>query len=364
MNEIIEYKHKRACHPGEYVKDIIDDMGITQDEFAFRMGVSGKCVSEIINRKCRITPELAGKLSAMTGMESEVWMNLQAVYDSKILEINAEIDLDKQKSVLSKLDFTYFLRMTGSKVIKNAKDKIAFLCSLLSISSLENLQTEQAGCNFRFSTNERDEINNISARAWLYFAWKKASEVDIDTTFNAELLESHLMEIRSMSCQGVAKSLPRLTEIFNECGVVFVPIPQLKNSKVNGVVKWFSNNKKVLLAINDRMKTEDSFWFTLFHEIKHVLQRKFRMIIVSVDETPEQDPEMEEDADQFAQEVLLPSTTYNYFVDKGDFSYRSIRKEAESEGIHPGIIAARLARDHYVKFKTISKLRTSFSLNY
>lgn len=300
----------------------------------------------------------------MTGMSPEVWLNLQALYDSKILEIKSEMELDRQKAILAELDFKYFLKVTGSGAIRGAREKVAYLCSLLNISSLENLKVGITGSNFRFSSCARDEKNNVCARAWLYFAWKKASEAEIDTHFDRETLESHLGEIRSMSCQGVVASMPRLKEIFSECGIVFVPLPQLKNSKVNGVVKWFSNNKNVLLAINDRMKTEDSFWFTLFHEIKHVLQRKFGMCIVGTDEPPEQESGMEREADFFAMETLLPSEIYNRFVANGDFSYRSIRKISEEECIHPGIIAARLARDHHVEFKTVAKLRTSFAFDY
>jgi addiction module HigA family antidote len=363
MTDIIEYKHKRACHPGEYVQEVIRDMGITQEEFAFRMGVSGKCVSELLNRKCRITPELAGKLSAMTGLESEVWMNLQAVYDSRILEIKAEIDLDRQKEVLASLDLGYFLKLTGHKAIKDARDRIAYLCSLFGIASLETLKNELNGCSFRASTPKRNEVNDICARAWLYFAWKKAAEASVDAPFDAEKLESSIREIRGLSLYGVYGSLTRLTKIFNECGVAFVPLPQLRNSKINGVVKWFSGNRKVLLAINDRMKTEDSFWFTLFHEIKHVLQRKYRTVIVSLDEAPEQMRELEAEADDFARETLLPTSRYSQFVSTGDFSYGSIRKLADSEGIHPGIVAARLARDRHVDFRRIAKLRSSFSLS-
>ncbi len=64
--------------------------------------------------------------------------------------------------------------------------------------------------------------------------------------------------------------------------MAFVLLPHLKNSGVNGAVKWI-NKQKVILAMNDRRKYADTFWFSLFHEIGHVFQKKVAMLIVSQD---------------------------------------------------------------------------------
>ena len=49
-----EYRDLIAFHPGYYIKDIIEDMEITQDDFAKRLGVSGKTISRLVNGKtCR-----------------------------------------------------------------------------------------------------------------------------------------------------------------------------------------------------------------------------------------------------------------------------------------------------------------------
>lgn len=42
MSNIINYSDIMAFHPGYYVAEIVEDMGITQDEFATRLGTTGK----------------------------------------------------------------------------------------------------------------------------------------------------------------------------------------------------------------------------------------------------------------------------------------------------------------------------------
>ena len=87
MSNVKEYKDIVAFHPGYYIADIIDDMEISQNEFAARMGTTAKTLSKLINGQANISNDLATKLSVMLGTSVEVWQNLQNTYDQKLLEI-------------------------------------------------------------------------------------------------------------------------------------------------------------------------------------------------------------------------------------------------------------------------------------
>ena len=87
MSNVKEYKDIVAFHPGYYIADIIDDMEISQNEFAARMGTTAKTLSKLINGQANISNDLAKKLSVMLGTSVEVWQNLQNTYDQKLLVI-------------------------------------------------------------------------------------------------------------------------------------------------------------------------------------------------------------------------------------------------------------------------------------
>ena len=87
MSIVKEYKDIVAFHPGYYIADIIDDMEISQNEFATRMGTTVETLSKLINGQANISNDLAKKLSVMLGTSVEVWQNLQNTYDQKLLEI-------------------------------------------------------------------------------------------------------------------------------------------------------------------------------------------------------------------------------------------------------------------------------------
>lgn len=87
MSNLIEYKNIVAFHPGYYIADIIEDMGVSQAEFATRMGITAKTLRKLINGQVNISNDLAKKLSVMMGTSPEVWLNLQNTYDQKLMEI-------------------------------------------------------------------------------------------------------------------------------------------------------------------------------------------------------------------------------------------------------------------------------------
>ena len=87
MSNVKEYKDIVAFHPGYYIADIIDEMEISQNEFATRMGTTVETLSKLINGQANISNDLAKKLSVMLGTSVEVWQNLQNTYDQKLLEI-------------------------------------------------------------------------------------------------------------------------------------------------------------------------------------------------------------------------------------------------------------------------------------
>ena len=87
MSNVKEYKDIVAFLPGYYLADIIDDMEISQNEFAARMGTTAKTLSKLINGQANISNDLATKLSVMLGTSVEVWQNLQNTYDQKLIEI-------------------------------------------------------------------------------------------------------------------------------------------------------------------------------------------------------------------------------------------------------------------------------------
>lgn len=73
MNET----HYTPVHPGEVLKDELDEVGLTQSALAKHIGVLPKTINEICRGKRGISAEMAMKLSKALGGSTQFWLNLQ-----------------------------------------------------------------------------------------------------------------------------------------------------------------------------------------------------------------------------------------------------------------------------------------------
>ena len=361
MSNLIEYKEIKAFHPGYFVKQIIEDMGITQEEFALRLGTTGKNISELVNGHCLLSRELAMQLSNMTGISLETWMNLRMTYESKMLEIEERKQKDAEQGILTMLDYPFFVTNAGLPKTKDKLTMIRYLREHLGIASLLTLRNEELFVAYRMHETENSEKNMVPAKAWLLLAQKMATQtMDQQRTPDIEKLKSYIPLIKSMTKRDVLEILPDLKQIFFDCSIAFVCLPAIKNSKVCGCVKWLRNGKNVFLAISDRTKAQDVFWFTLLHEVGHLLQRDFSHAFVSFENTSDASDE-EKAADDFARDTLIDRKIYQKLVKSKRFNYESIVSVAKAADVDPGVIAGRLAKEKLVSFSYIANLRRQFS---
>jgi addiction module HigA family antidote len=75
-----------AIHPGEFLKEMLEDLGTSQAEFARAIGVSSMRVSHVVNGTRPVTAELALLFGRAFGQSPQYWLNLQSGYDLKTAE--------------------------------------------------------------------------------------------------------------------------------------------------------------------------------------------------------------------------------------------------------------------------------------
>ena len=73
---------RRPTHPGTILReDVLPALGMTQKEFASWIGVSRLTVSEILNEKRTITPDMAMRLGKALGNGPQIWLRMQQTLD-------------------------------------------------------------------------------------------------------------------------------------------------------------------------------------------------------------------------------------------------------------------------------------------
>ena len=84
---------RRAVHPGEILKDELEERGVSAASFARQIDVSPNRISQILAGKRAVTGDSALRFGHWFGMAPQFWLNLQAQYDLAVAEqlVGAEI---------------------------------------------------------------------------------------------------------------------------------------------------------------------------------------------------------------------------------------------------------------------------------
>lgn len=343
MSNFIEYKNRMAFHPGYYIQEFVEESGLTQKDFANRLGTTPKNLSVLISGEQSLSIDIVVKLAAMLGTSEEYWFNLQTAWNEMMAEIHYDKQLELEKEVFKDIQYAYFREYFDLPDLpRKTKEQIEQVRKFLGVASLTVLKKADLAVDFRSIKNNFQESNLIKANILLQLAVNKVLQTDAPHYNKAKFQQA--IEFALTQTGNHQSFFPEIQKRFLEAGVVLVVLPHLPGSKINGATKRVDG--KVMIMVDDRGKYADTFWFTLFHEIGHVMNGDFGVSFYT-----EVEDETELAADEYAQNTLIPSEKYSEFVQTGEAcTAESIRQFAVSIDRDPGIVLGRLKRDEYVPY--------------
>ncbi len=340
MSNYIEYNDTAAFHPGYYLREIVEESGLTQEDFAKRLGTTPKNLSILLKGDQSLSIDIAAKLSRMLGTTVAYWLNLQQIYDEKIAEIQSEQELKREREIFKLIDYKYFRDNFGLPDLPRQIDRqIKCVREFLLVSSLTVLEADNLAVNFRSYSENLSKSNTVNANVMVQIAVNQTLKKDIPR-YNKRKFEKAVAFALTQT-RNHEGFFPVVQKAFEEAGVALVALPNLKNSGVNGASKKVDG--KMMLMVNDRRHYADTFWFTLFHEIGHILNGDLGASFGD---------EKEDEADAYAQRALIPQGKYESFICQQNYHDESaIRCFADSIDRDPGIVLGRLMKDGLVSHK-------------
>lgn len=245
---------------------------------------------------------------------------------------------------LKLLKYSHFRDLFGLPDLpRRITEQIYKLRELLRVSSLTVLRNTSLAVNFRSSKEELNEQNIVRANAMVQIAINRALDMNTEK-YNVEKFEKAIDYALTLTTKH-DRFITLLTERFREAGVAFVVLPNLPGSKINGATKKLGN--KIMLIVSDRNLLSDVFWFTLFHEIGHVLAKDHGVSYCG------EIGDKETKADEYARNKLIPQDKYDYFISQKDFTVHAIQVFAKEINRDPGIVLGRLRKDKHVRYDSI-----------
>jgi HTH-type transcriptional regulator/antitoxin HigA len=345
METNTQYYSDLAIPPGEYLLEATIEMGLTQSDLAKRMGRPEQKISEIVKGIKAITPDTALQLEQVLGVPAYIWTGLEADYQLVRARQQAQQQIERESIDVNCFPYAEMSKLGWVTKTRKAVEKVNELRRFFGVASLQNLPDVRSYAP-AFRKSKHANLSHEALAAWLRAGVLAAEKIETQA-FDKKHLKSVLPELRQLTLSNPEDFLPRLNKYLAGAGVALVLLPHLPKTYTHGATFWLNANKAVLM-MTIRGKWADIFWFSLFHEIGHVLLHNKRSVFLEDGCDDPETMEQEQQADEFAGNTLIPSRQYQKFVKQNRFSSSAIDDFANSIEIAPGIITGRLQHDGYL----------------
>lgn len=338
--------------PGDSLRTLMQRRGVSADILAQHLGGIAT-VRGILDGSLPIDSDQADHLAGVVGGTRDFWLKRQASYEQA---------LDRAVTVAASSEASEWLDQVPAPGPRHRGrlDEAAVRAELrrrLSFFSVPTMRSWQARygrlcTDTRFRTSGSFSSSDAAVLLWLR---RGEMEADLVSTrhWSADNLRDRLGEIRKLSRIGQpARFLPKLKELCAEAGVAVVVVKTPTGCHASGASRLVTADRAMML-LSFRHRADDQFWFTVFHEIGHLILHGAKTF-VDGDGTP--DDECEQEANDFASRLIVPDNRRPEFE-----SLRANRdavvRYSVSVGVAPGLTVGQMQHQRMIDRNRLNTLK-------
>lgn len=295
-----------APRPGRLLQRELDARSISQAQLAARTGLSPKHINLVIKGTASLSPDVAVTLEQILGTPAETWLGLEAVHQAH------EARTERRNALAGFVDWAAsFPRqiLIEREIIDrmdSGPDVAAKLLTFFSVASPAAFTKTWLDPQASYKRSQIHAIDPNSTAVWLRLSELHASgRISAAPAYDSTKLRTAADLLPKLTVKDVGAAFKEAQEVLLGGGVVLVFVPEIPSTRISGVSRWI--NGTPMIAVTSRYKRLDSLWFTLLHEIAHVLLHPKRSTFIDVDLKADDDADTQETAaNAFAQDHLIP----------------------------------------------------------
>ncbi|WP_108522753.1 HigA family addiction module antitoxin [Bradyrhizobium algeriense] len=346
-----------AVHPGEHLAEHLASRGLSQAEFARLANMTPKLVSTILGGANPVTAETALKLERVLGTKADIWTGLQADWDLHQAKAAKEVEAEQAKATLARFPVKV---LKERKILPATNEPARLFDGLLQffgVGGIEAFDARLANMAVRHRQSKAHKTSPYHVAAWLLLGERQARAMDIPAYDEGKFAVA-VREIRTLTVKDPEEFYPRMVELCRGAGVAMVLEKPIEKTCLYGSARWIEGNRAII-QMSLRMKTNDHFWWTFFHEAAHITLHKGRAF---ADDHGGEGDGFEDEADAWAEDILVGTERFAAFKATRPRSAKAIVTFAGELGIHPGIVVGMLQHHRVIDFKHFHHLKARYEL--
>ena len=203
--------------PGEILLNELEEIGMSQQELAQRMGRPAPKINEIIKGTKGITQDTALQLERVLGIPAHSWMNLETNRRLTEARIAEREQLKEYTPLLARYPTREIEKRGWIKHHTDPIDRVRELLTFFGVTSPDNIGKFSFAGAFRITGNR--EISEEALAVWLRRGWIEAQNIET-SGFDAPKFNQALRTIRNdYLAQGVPVALPAMRDLCADAGV-------------------------------------------------------------------------------------------------------------------------------------------------
>jgi HTH-type transcriptional regulator / antitoxin HigA len=351
------FEPKWATPPGATVLDLLQERGLPVGHLARETLRDSQEVSRFLHGLVALTDDWAEQLARVLGSTPAFWLRREQLYRSDLERLSTvEEPADSWLSSLPVSEMVKYgwIESGGSKhaTVLNACAFLGTATSEAFERKYERLLSASAYCQSSAFTT-----NYPAVAAWLRQGEIEAAAIDCDP-WDSDMLRASLEEVRALTrTSEPAEFMPKLRQLLARCGVAVVVARAPDGCRASGATR-FLTPKKALIQLSFRYLADDHLWFTVFHEIGHLLLHAHERVFLEGLE--ERNSEAEAEADQFSLNTLFARVGVES-LDRVVPNKFDIVRLARRAGIAPGIVVGQLQDKGRVPFKHFNFMKVRYA---
>jgi HTH-type transcriptional regulator / antitoxin HigA len=351
MVQTTELKAARKFGPGYFIKEQMELRSWIQEDLAEVMGISVKHLNKILNNNQPLTLDIARLLGEIFNTSPHYWINIDTGYriwheqKRKPAEVSADL-----KSII-------YERMPVNDMIKkgwlNKPGTVEDLKrQVLKFWGWKKLDFSILDKNYLpFLTRKSDAYNQFNASYAI--TWFRKAVIEADRHKHQPYEKKRLVELYDNLYSYTTKKngINLYIKELEQAGVIFFVLPHLQKTYLDGA-SFFSGDNPVIVYTG-RYRRIDNFWFTVAHEIAHILDHLNEKLPFILDNLQEGEiNHLEREANRIAAEKLKHNEIISFLGPHLKYlTTNKVEECAEIYDIHPAVITGKLAQDKKISYK-------------
>jgi len=312
-----------------------------------------KTISEIIHGKAAITPETALQLERVLGRPASLWQGLEARYRLDLAAAQESKALASHGDWARGFPWKALVERGHIEQPEGDADLVGKLLRFFGVGTPTGWEARFGRMQVAYRRSPAFAAVPEAVAAWLRLGEREAEAIACER-FDKRRFTLALSKVRRMTSRNFGDVCESARAECAAAGVALVFVRELPKTHLSGVARWLGKDK-ALIQLSARYRSDDHLWFTFFHEAGHILLHGKKTIFIDVDRSDRN--ELEDEANRFARDQLIPPAAFAKFQASGIYTETSVTAFARKQGIAPGIVVGRLQHEGLITFASLNSLK-------